>query len=172
MEALPSLPVTPEPRQSREPFSVSFLGLALVLLVISAIAAVGIPMWFAQPRITLKAAADLLVQDMQHAQGQAMLSYGSVRIEFDADGGGYSIYDAQGTALESPMGDGPYRRDYRSDAVWEGVHVRSADFGGKTSLVVHPSGLADVDGEVEIEYKGETRRVRFEAGSAMVLPQS
>ncbi|MEZ5974640.1 MAG: GspH/FimT family protein [Planctomycetota bacterium] len=124
----------------------------------------------AQPRITLKAAADLLVQDMQHAQGQAMLSYGSVRTEFDADGGGYSIYDAQGTAPRvahgrRPLPPGP------PDAV-EGVHVRSADFGGKTSLVVHPSGLADVDGEVEIEYKGETRRVRFEAGSAMVLPQS
>jgi len=152
----------------KEPSGVTFLHLVLVLVGITVVASIGIPLWFAQPRITLQSAAELLVQDMDAVEEHAVLSHTACRIDFDADGGGYSAVTVLGDALPAPMGEGPYRRDYDSDAVFAGVHIEAVDFGKEPTLIFDRFGNAKSEGTVVLQYRGATRIVTFAAGSARI----
>ncbi|MDF1837090.1 MAG: hypothetical protein P1V35_04420 [Planctomycetota bacterium] len=147
----------------------SFFGIAMVLVGIATVAAIGIPLWFQQPSITLKSAADLLVNDILSVQEHAIVMRVGSQIEFDADGGGYQAMDATGMALPAPMGGGPYLRDFDQDAVFEGVKVEEAEFGGARRLEFSQKGYSVSDGYVVLSFRGETRRVVFDANEAYVV---
>ncbi|MCA9003200.1 MAG: hypothetical protein KDB61_14855 [Planctomycetes bacterium] len=153
---------------SQAPKGLSFFGVAMVLLGISALAAILIPFWFQQPKITLDSAAELLVKDIRGVQDHCVLTRTEVRIEFDADGGGYKIVDRDGTPLPAPLKDGPYEREYDFDAVFRGVRIESADFGGEPILRFGKDGYSKHDGAVSITFEGETRRVIFSQNVARI----
>ena len=165
----PDLPVTQPPHKKTPRFTVSFVGIVGTLLGITAVASVGIPLWFGQPRITLQSAAELLASDMQDVRQHAILTHVPCRIEFDADGGGYAAVNKRGNALPAPMGNGDFRRDYASDAVFRGVTLSQVDFGGTRALKFDRFGSAIQEGEIVLSYNGETRTVRFDTGTAYVL---
>ena len=164
-----SLPVNGTNQQKKEPFGVSFLGLTLTLVSIAVLATIGIPLWFAQPSITLEKAAELLVQDMHNVQDHALITHSPCRIEFDPDGGGYGAYTSRGEALVSPMDNGDYRRAYDADAVFRGVKIEKADFRGKSTLAFDRGGNALAPGTVVLSYNGETRTVKFDVGNAYIV---
>ncbi len=141
----------------------------MVLVGIATVAAIGIPLWFQQPSITLQRAADLLVNDMLGVQENAIVHRMASRIEFNGDGGGYKALEASGMALPAPMGNGPYIRDFDQDAVFDGVLIEEADFGGQRSIEFGQDGYAVHDGHVVLSFRGETRRVVFDANEAYVV---
>ncbi len=163
---------TPSPGQKppeKPPFSVSFLGLLIVLVAITTIATVGIPMWFAQPRITLQKAADLLASDLENVREWAILSHTDCRVDFDPDGGGYTAFDALGNPLSAPIGEGPFRRDYDVDAVFRGVTVETLNLGGSQTLTFDRRGLPRQGGTITLAYGGATRTVKVHRGLVKVL---
>ncbi len=158
-------------RPEKQPFSVSFLGLLILLLAITGIATVGIPLWFGQPRITLNKAVDLLASDMENVREWAILSHTDCRIEFDPDGGGYGAFDSLGNPLSAPIGEGPFRRDYDVDAVFRGVTIHSLDLGGSQTLTFDRRGLPRQGGSVTLAYRGATRTVQVQQNRVQVLDE-
>jgi hypothetical protein len=158
--------------QTKPPWGLSFFSIAMVLMGISTVAAVAIPLWFARPEITLEGAAELLVKDIQQVQEHAIILRIGSRIEFDSDGGGYQAIDATGLALPAPMTGDPYLRDYNQDAVFEGVKIKEANFGGKRKLEFGPDGYPLHDGYVLLSFRGETRKVLFDLNQAYVLAEN
>ncbi len=143
----------------------------MTLVGIAVLASIGIPLWFSQPRISLQSAAELLVQDMRTVRDRSIDSYMPCRIDFDTDGGGYAAFDNSGNALEAPMGNGNYLRDYDSDAVFRGIKIERASFGGTSTLKFDRSGSESAPGFVTLSYGGETRKIRFDLGEPyIVLP--
>ena len=158
----------PDQNRKKDPFSVSFFGLTATLLAITAIATIGIPLWFSQPHITLDKAAKLLVSDLEDVRQWSVLSHTECTIEFDADGGGYSAIDSLGNFLTSPMGDGPFRRDYDADAVFRGVEIANLDLDRATSLAFSRRGVPSSQGTITLSYGGETRTIQLFGGRIFV----
>ncbi|MFT4649815.1 MAG: hypothetical protein ACI9X4_003056 [Glaciecola sp.] len=158
--------------QTKSPWGFSFFSIAMVLMGISTVAAVAIPLWFSRPEITLKGAAELLVKDIQQVQEHAIILRIGCRIEFDSHGGGYQAMDATGLALPAPMTGDPYLRDYGQDAVFEGVKIKEANFGGKRRLEFGADGYSLQDGYVLLSFRGETRKVVFDLNQAYVQAEN
>lgn len=160
---------TPQPdRRKKPPFGISFLGIGLAMAGIATLAAIAIPLWFSRPSITLEGAANLLVEDILQVQESAILQRVGSRIEFDVDGGGYQALDSSGLALQAPMGNGPYLRDYDVDAVFEGVLITEVDFGGKRRLEFDQRGYSLHDGHVVLTFHGKSKRVVFDTNEVYV----
>ena len=140
----------------------------MVMVGIATVAAVAIPLWFRRPAITLSSAAELLVSDIQKIQAHAIVLRVGARIEFDEDGGGYQAMDSTGLDLPAEMGPGPFIRDYGQDAVFEGVQIDEANFGGSRRLEFGRNGYSVNDGHVLLTFRGESLRVVFDTNEAYI----
>lgn len=165
MSRLPtSMPV------SRSPLRAGFtlLELLIALIVIGVVASIAIPAFFERSEVTLDSACRLLAEDLRAAQNRAAFLQTEVRIQFDAEGDGYTVVDDQGRVLASPSGPGDFVRRYSKDAVFEGVTVSHLDCGPMRRIAYDPDGRSPEGGLVVLSYSGDSRVVRVNAGDGLI----
>jgi len=141
--------------------------LLIGLMILTLIACLAITAYFGQPRVTLRNACELLVQDLVSAKNRASIRRTSVTFTFHEDGHGYEARDANGRLLASPAGRGDFVRDYDFDGVFEGVRVVDVDFGDDRAVVFDRRGQATEDGAVTLEFEGERRTIEVSSTSGV-----
>jgi hypothetical protein len=152
-------PYVPTSRRS----GISLLSVLLVLVIIAALAGWAIPVFFAQPDVTLDNAANLLMRDIRTAQNRAMWSGVDAYLQFDADGGGYRIVDRNGRPLERLGALGDWAQRYDDGGVFQGVRVERVACGADRALFFDAKKRHWEGGEVELGFGGQTRVVRVSA---------
>ncbi|MEM9381911.1 MAG: type II secretion system protein [Planctomycetota bacterium] len=142
--------------------------LMLVLAVLSVMASIGIPAYFARPAVTLDNAARLLARDLREVQNRAALYEEQLEIRFDLRGHSYRATDSRGEPLLSPYGDGPFVRNYPLDAVFRGVEITSVVAGADDTVAFDPTGRPRTALAVVLTFEDETRAVMLRAGSGLI----
>lgn len=142
--------------------------LALVLALITLLAVVAIPLFYGRPGVTLDSAAILLAKDLRYAQNLAVERGIEMSLEFAPDASGYRVTDAHGRPVPNPLGSGELARDYRRDAVFEGVTIESVQLGPTPRARFSPTGLALQGGTIRLAYRSHQRTLHLQAGTGLI----
>lgn len=143
----------------------TLLELLVVLALVTIVAVVAITTHFGRSEVSLENAADLLLEDLRSAQARATWSGAPVEVVFVEDGGGYEVVESAPIGRTTPLGPPIPPRRFGTGAVFEGVRIARADFGGRRTLVFDARGGATAGGKVELRYLDEVRTVEVEAKS-------
>lgn len=146
----------------------TLLELLITLIVISALAAVVIPVFFLRPEVTLENASVLLAHDLRTAQNRSAYLAEPSRFEFFADGDGYRVVGPKGQVVENPTTGLPFVRRYSEDAIFRGVRVIEASCGGDRVLEYDKGGQALEKARIVLAFRGETRTLELARGSGRV----
>lgn len=141
--------------------TVSLIHLLLVLSTISILSCAAILHWFGRADITLDNAVSLLVEDLRHVQGRAVLENRELHVVFFEDGSGYEVLRADGQPIRGPLGAPIYRRRYSADAVFAGVTVNALELGGARRVIYTPSGPVPPQGSICLGFGGELRSLEI-----------
>ncbi|MCP3918342.1 MAG: hypothetical protein GY711_22570 [bacterium] len=151
-----------------QPRGFSLLHVSLSLIVLTLVASIAIPLYFSKGEVTLDKAAQLIARDIRYAQDLAVLAGAQVLVVLDPGGDGYRVENEAREALEAPVGNGPFVREYSRDAVFRGVRMSSIEAGELGAVVVNPMGLVAADVRLRLEFRGEQRDLTISAGEGDV----
>jgi len=98
------------PQSQDQPRGVSLLQLILSLLLLTVLASVSIPLWFARGDVTLENAMLLLARDLRHVQDMAVMGDEELTVVYWAD---------DGFVPEALVRIDRFLRDFRNDAQHE-----------------------------------------------------
>lgn len=146
----------------------TLLELLITLIVVSALAAVAIPVFFLQPEVTLENASVLLAHDLRTAQNRSAYLGEPSRFEFFSDGDGYRVVGPKGQVVENPTTGLPFVRRYSEDAIFRGVRVIEASCEGDSVLDYSQGGQALEAAHIVLSFRGETRTLELARGSGRV----
>lgn len=155
------------PRRRRQA-GFTILELLLALLVLSVVASLSIPAYFARSEVTLENASILLAQDLRAAQNRAAYMGEPSLFAFDLATNGYEVRDEFGALIRNPTTRQPFVRCYSLDGVFDGVEIRSARFGDDQTLVFDKRGSALESGEIELVFGSDRRVLRIAKGAGTV----
>ena len=145
--------------------------LLVLLVVVSAIASIGIPAYFSRPSVTLDSAAKLLARDLREVQNRAALYEEPLMIRFAEDRLGYSATDRNGQPLLSPYGSGAFVRAFAVDAVFRGVKIESIRSATGGQISFDARGRPSKSAAVVLTFGGESRTVILRSGSGLISIQ-
>ncbi len=138
----------------------------IVVALLAIIALMALPTSGSNDSTRLRAAAKLLIADIEYAQ-VASLGDGvdPCVLVLDADRRGYSL--ARAADPDTPMIDPATNRPYsvrfgegRGQAL-HGVHIEDSDFGGGTQLPFTPLGTPDTDVDPRIILRAGDQRIEL-----------
>lgn len=136
--------------------------LAAVLVVLMIVSTLAIRAWFGRSEVTLRNAAEVLVDDLRYLQTRATLLRAPVEVVFDTDGGGYHARELGGDVLVESA------RRYPQDAVFEDVHILGVNVPQGGSLVFDAFGHPGVDATILLSQRGVTRAVLVHSASGTI----
>jgi len=154
------------PENSRAGFTL--LHLILALLVLSLIAALGVPRYFARGPVILENGAVLLAKDLRTAQNRAAYSGETLFMRFFEDGDGYEVVSRTGEPVIDPRTGRPFARRFSTDAVFRGVALQEVNAGDDRTLVLTQFGEVSHALWVRMTFNDDERIVRSERGSGLV----
>ena len=152
--------------QGRRGFTI--LELMVSLVVVSMVAAMAIPAYFAEPSVTLENASVLLARDLRAAQNRSAYMAEAGRFVFRRDGDGYVVTDRKGSVIVNPRTHGPFYRRYGSDGVFRGVKVSDVHAGRDWTLMYDDRGRPIESARITLTYEDDIRVVVVEKGSGDV----
>jgi type II secretory pathway pseudopilin PulG len=142
---------------------ISLLTVLVGLFVIGFLAVVAIPGYFNRHDVTLENACRLVSRDLRTLQNRAALDKLTVRMVFDSDG--WRALDTNDKPVAGIGESHPVVRRFEGEGVFAGVVIERIDLGGDNELAIDRRGLVDKHGELDISFRGETRRVKIHRGS-------
>jgi len=147
---------------------ISILLISLSLAFFTVLSTLAIPMFYERPVVTLDNASTLMASDLRYAQNEAAISGLGTSVHFDVAGDGYRVEYESCSPVANPIGGGPLQREFSIDAIFEGVSMQPVE--GTTFDPVHfdANGFCLDSGAYRIDYRGEHRIVRLEAGSGLI----
>jgi prepilin-type N-terminal cleavage/methylation domain-containing protein len=137
----------------------TLLELLVVLVLISTVAAVAIPAYFARSEVTLENAAILFAKDLRAAQSRSAFVGEETVVELFADGDGYRVVDALGSPVDNPRNELPFERRYSIDAVFRGVTIAAAKAPADRRLSFSARGEPSGQFEVVLRFGEDQRTV-------------
>jgi len=146
----------------------TILELLITIAVLSVLAAIAIPTFFANADVTLENAGILLARDLRAAQNRSAYMAEPCRFEFTEDGDGYRVTDARGAIVQNPATGLEFVRSYSEDAVFSGVVITGIECGGDRTIVYDEQGRAAEPARITLEFGGERRVVTLEPGGGTV----
>jgi hypothetical protein len=146
----------------------SLLGLTLWLFGLSAVAAIGVPMFFERGVVTLENGAVLFASDLRAAQNRAAYSGKLLFMRFYEDGDGYEVLDQQNVTIIDPRTDRPFVRRYSIDGVFEGLHISELGLNADSTLVFSQRGETSSELTLTLEFEGEQRHITAERKTGIV----
>lgn len=152
--------------KNRQAFTI--FELIVTLALISVTAAVCITHYFGRSEITLENASVLLAQDLRTTQNRCAFLRESAAMEFFEDGDGYQTLGESGQTLINPRTGRAFVRRYSSDGVFRGVRVSAVSFGRQEGVRFDSYGTLESGAWIELEFRGEKRRLVLEAGSGKI----
>lgn len=144
----------------------TILELALCLALVSLVAMLAVPSYFAQTDVTLENAAVLLAQDLRAAQNRAAVRGVGMALFFDEGGAGYRCYELGPNRL--PKGPPVFERSYGCDAVFEGVAVTALEASPQRSIEYDRNGAPSQAAAVKLEFEGESRLIHVHFGTGLI----
>jgi len=137
----------------------TLLELLVVLVLISTVAAVAIPAYFARSEVTLENAAILFAKDLRAAQNRSAFVGEETVVELFEDGDGYRVLDALGHRVDNPRNELPFERRYSIDAVFSGVTIAAAKAPEDRRLRFSARGEPNGPLEVILRFNGDERTI-------------
>ena len=123
--------------------------LLVVVLVLAVAAAVVIPRVSGTSQLRCRAAARLIMSDLEYAQNHAIVAQEPVTVSFDVSGNSYSLSNASG-ALIHPITKDAFVVDFDTIGGFDGVSVVSASFAGSSAVAFDALGAPDNGGTVRV----------------------
>ncbi len=159
---------TPARRSRRAGFTM--LHLVVLLVLLSAGAAIAIPRFFGQEVVTLENGAVLLARDLRTAQNRAAFSREVLFLRFFDDGDGYEVVTKSGKPIMDPRTGRPFVRHYSIDGVFEGLRIESVDAGGDDrTIVLSALGETSEPLTVKLTFAGHERVLRAARSTGLVV---
>jgi type II secretory pathway pseudopilin PulG len=145
---------------------ISLLAVLIALVTIAAAAAIAIPAFFERRGVTLENACRTLARDLRAAQHRA--AYLGIDVRFELEQDGYRALDPEGRPVARSAGKELLERRFSRDGVFEGVTLEAIDFGDDRAVLFDWRGTSTESGSVRVAFRGESRRLRLERGSASI----
>ena len=158
---------TSAPPHGRSGFTL--LHLVLLLVLLSAGAAVAIPRFFDRDIVTLENGAVLLAHDLRAAQNRAAFSHEALFMRFFDDGDGYEVVTRSGKPIKDPRTGRPFVRHYSKDGVFEGLRISSVHAGDDRTILLSALGETSDQLTVELDFDGDTRTLRAARSTGLVV---
>jgi len=133
----------------------------IVVVIISIAALVAVPMMSSAGSVQLRAAANMVLADLEYAKSMAISRGQNYSVEFDINTESYSIKDKDGVILH-PIKRSPYIVSFQTDSRLNRVDITSVNFNGTSSVLFDCLGSPDYGGDVVLQAGGNTSTVRVE----------
>lgn len=147
-------------RPVRDGFTIVEIIIVVVIISIAALAAV--PMFSSAGSIQLRAAANMILGDLEYAKSMAISRGQNYSVEFDINNESYSIKDQNGTVIEHPVTRKLYVISFKIDRRLDQVDINSANFNAASSVMFDCLGSPDNGGTVVLQAGGNSSTVRVE----------
>jgi len=134
----------------------------IVVVIISIAALVAVPMMSSAGSVQLRAAANMVLADLEYAKSMAISRGQNYSVEFDINNESYSIKDQDGAVIEHPVKRSQYIVSFKTDSRLNRVDITSVNFNGTSSVVFNCLGSPDYGGDVVLQAGGSTSTVKVE----------
>ncbi|MEO0651650.1 MAG: prepilin-type N-terminal cleavage/methylation domain-containing protein [Planctomycetota bacterium] len=155
-------PLSPRPL-GLERRAFSLLELIVALAVLSLAATIAVPSHFGRADVTLRNAAELLVEDVAIARRLAIGSGAPIELHLAQDG--YFVTSIRGELLRHPRTGSTFRRAYNRDAVFRGVRIYRIAAVDDRVIRFGPTGESSGTNKVHLMFRGNRREVLFDHAS-------
>ena len=147
-------------------WSISLTMVAVSLAALGLAASFGIPMFFAQPDITLRNACKLIASEVHATQSRAAWLRKPLRLVFEETG--YRALDEEGRPVQRFLEKQMLGRSFLDAGIFDGVTIREIDFGGDRELAFSDHGSADTAGRLVVAFEDAECELTFEANTGRV----
>lgn len=154
--------------RARRKSGFTLLHLVILLVLMSAGAAIAIPRFFGRDVVTLENGAVLLARDLRTAQNRAAFSREPLFLRFFENGDGYEVVRKSGTPIKDPRTGRPFSRHYSIDGVFEGLSIESVDAGDDRTIVLSALGETSDPLTVKLAFMGHHRVVHAARSTGLV----
>ena len=124
--------------KQQQGWSISLGTVAVSLAALGLAASFGIPMFFAQPDVTLRNACKLIASEVHATQSRAAWLRKPLRLVFDETG--YQALDEEDRPVQRFPGGHTLGRSFLDAGIFDGVTIREIDFGGDRELAFSDHG--------------------------------
>ena len=146
-------------------------GISLLEVLVSLLLlGVGFGIWvlshFGRSDVTLESAGQLLVDDLRSARSHALVMGEPVYLWFDGDT--YRAVDAHQEPLFHPRTGLPFVRDYRRDAVFEGVVIEFVETEAIPGVLFDARGEIASGARIVLRHGDDAREVTADSESGAI----
>jgi len=135
----------------------------IVVVIISIAALVAVPMMSSAGSVQLRAAANMVLADLEYAKSMAISRGQNYSVEFDINTESYCVKDQTDTVIEHPVTRKPYVISFKNDSRLNRVDIISANFSGIASVTFDCLGSpVNNGGDVVLQAGGNTSTVTVE----------
>jgi len=154
-------------RSVRSGFTMVEIVIVVVIIAIAALAAV--PMMSSAGSVQLRAAANMVMADLEYTKSMAISRGQNYSVEFDINTESYRIKDQFGSVIPHPVKKGfDYAVSFRTDSRLNRVDITSVNFNGTPSVKFDCLGSPDYGGAVVLQAGGNTSTIRVEPVTGFV----
>jgi len=150
----------------RHAFTIVEIIIVVVIIAIAALAAV--PMMSNAGSVQLRAAANMVLADLEYAKSMAISRGQNYSVVFDINTESYQIKDQDGTVIEHPVTRKSYVVSFKNDSRLNRVDINSVDFNATSTVVFDCLGSPDNGGTVALQASGNSSTVRVEPVTGFV----
>jgi len=134
----------------------------IVVVIISIAALMAVPMMSSAGSVQLRAAANMVLADLEYAKSMAISRGQNYSVEFDISTESYCVKDQTGTVIEHPVTRKSYVVSFKNDSRLNRVDITSVNFNGTPSVLFDCLGSPDYGGDVVLQAGGNTATVKVE----------
>ena len=146
--------VARSPDRHIHPPGVTLIEVLIVVSILGLAASIVVPTLVKPGQLTIQAASRLVISDLLTAQNEAVGEAAKRRIDFDLAGNGYKLTDESGATVALPWMKQGYSVKFGKDGRFDGVSIKSADFGGNDWVEFDELGGTTTGGTVELNAQG------------------
>jgi len=153
-------------RKVRNGFTIVEIIIVVVILAIAALAAV--PMMSNAGSVQLRAAANMVLADLEYAKSMAISRGQNYSVVFDINNESYQIKDQFDNVIQHPVGKDDYIVSFQADSRLNRVDITSVNFNATSTVKFDCLGSPDNGGTVALQAGGNTSTVRVEPVTGFV----
>ncbi len=154
-------------RPMRNAFTIVEIIIVVVIISIAALAAM--PMFSSAGSVQLRAAANMVLADLEYAKSMAISRGQNYSVEFDINNESYRIKDQLGNVIIHPVKKDSYIVSFKTESRLNRVDINSANFNGTPSVTFDCLGSpVNNGGSVVLKASGNTSTVKVEPVTGFV----
>ncbi len=140
----------------------------IVVVIISIAALVAVPMMSNAGSVQLRAAANMVLADLEYAKSMAISHGQNYSVEFDINTESYQVKDQDDNLVQHPVTRKPYVVSFKNDSRLNQVDIDSVNFNATPIVTFNCLGSPDNGGTVVLQASGNSSTVRVEPVTGFV----